>query len=60
MKSSDRYNSIKVKDNQGNTFNSYREAGRYWNISVNTVKNDVLKRTKKGKNFKRKVLFERG
>lgn len=56
--SSDRYNSIKVVDNYGNVFNSYREASRHWNISANTVKNDVLGKTKRL--MKRKVRFKKG
>lgn len=54
-----RYNSVMVKDNQENTFNSYREAGRFWNLSSNTVKNDVLGRTK-FVNLKREVRFMKG
>lgn len=58
------YNSIKCKDNHGNIFNSYREAGKFWGISPNTVKRDVLRITKyseqqKGSNFERKVKFEK-
>ena len=65
MKSSDRYNSVKVKDNQGNVFSSYRAAARFWNLSINTVKNDVLGKThytntQKGTSYERKVRFERG
>ena len=55
--SSDRYNSIKVVDNYGNVFSSYREASRHWNISANTVKNDVLGKTKRL--GKRKVRFKK-
>ena len=40
------YNSMGCYDELGNYFNSYREAGRYYNISPNTVKNDVLGKTK--------------
>ena len=63
--SSARYNSVKVKDNQGNIFSSYREAGRFWGICPNTVKRDVLGLTKyskaqKGTKFEREVRFERG
>ena len=63
--SSDRYNSVKVKDNQGNVFSSYRAAARFWNLSINTVKNDVLGKThytntQKGSRYERKVRFERG
>lgn len=51
-----RYNSIGVADNQGNVFNSYREAGRFWGISTNTVKNDCLGKTKE---TKRKIIFRK-
>ena len=40
------YNSMGCYDELGNYFNSYREAGRYYDISPNTVKNDVLGKTK--------------
>lgn len=36
------YNAEKCVDSLGNEFKSYREAGRYHNISPNTVKRDVL------------------
>lgn len=36
------YNSIGCYDEYGNYFNSYKEAARYYDISPNTVKNDVL------------------
>ena len=56
LKSSKRYNSIKVVDNKGNTFNSYREASRFWGVSANTIKNDVLGKVES----KRKVRFRKG
>ena len=61
---SDRYNSIKVQDNLGNTFNSYREAARFYNLAANTVKNDCLGKTKysptqKGTSYERKIRFRR-
>lgn len=34
-----RYNAIQIKDNKGNTFNSYNEASRYYGIPSNTIKN---------------------
>ena len=40
------YNSKGCFDNFGNYFNSYREAGRYYGISANTVKNDCLRNNK--------------
>lgn len=36
------YNSKGCYDDKGNYFNSYREAGRFYNISPNTVKRDCL------------------
>ena len=59
------YKAVLVKDNFGNTFKSYREAARHWNLSPNTVKNDVLGKThyteqQKGSNYEREVRFERG
>lgn len=45
-------------DNYGNYFKSYREAGRFWGISANTVKNDVLGKTSKQING-RKVKFSK-
>ena len=57
--SSKRYNSVSVKDNQGNVFDSYRQAGRFWNLCSNTVKNDVLGKTNFN-NLKRKVRFMKG
>lgn len=50
------YNSKKCKDSLGNEFESYREAGRYYNISPNTVKRDVLGITKK-EDSKREIFF---
>lgn len=41
------YNSKSCFDNLGNYFESFREAGRFYGISENTVKNDCLNRTKK-------------
>ena len=37
-----RWNAIEVKDNKGNNFRSFREAGKFWGISPNTVKRDCL------------------
>lgn len=54
------YNSKGCYDNKGNYFNSFREAGRYYNISANTVKNDCLGITKHTGTFqgqKRSVTF---
>lgn len=55
LRSSDRYNSISVIDSNGNVFKSFREAGRYWGVSPNTVKNDCKKRIKNG--FNKRVRF---
>lgn len=41
------YNSKKCFDNFGNCFESFREAGRFYGISANTVKNDCLNKTKR-------------
>lgn len=49
------YNSIGCYDSLGNHFNSYREAGRFHNISGNTVKNDCLNKTKKA--LKNRITF---
>ena len=62
---SDRYNSIKVIDSEGNTFDSYREASRYWGLAPNTVKRDVLGITKysdsqRGSTYEREIRFRRG
>jgi alanine racemase len=54
---SDRYNSVKVIDSNGKIFDSYREAGRYYGISPNTIKNDCIGVTE-GKT-KRKIKFRR-
>ena len=54
---SERWNSVKVIDNKGHIFDSYREAGRYYGISPNTIKNDCLGITE-GKT-KRKIIFRR-
>lgn len=44
------YNSISCRDELGNIFHSYREAGNYYNISPNTVKRDCLGLTKRATN----------
>lgn len=44
------YNSISCRDELGNIFYSYREAGKYYNISPNTVKRDCLGLTKRAIN----------
>lgn len=41
------YNSIGCYDELGNHFNSYREAGEFYNISPNTIKRDCLGITQK-------------
>lgn len=41
------YNSIGCYDSNGKYFNSYREAAKYYNISPNTVKRDILGLTKR-------------
>lgn len=45
------YNSKGCYDNFGNYFDSYREAGKYYNISANTVKRDCLRYYKKNGSF---------
>lgn len=65
LRNSGNYKAIVVKDNKGNVFKSYREAGRFWGISPNTVKNDVLGKThytqqQQGSSYERKIRFERG
>lgn len=45
------YNSKGCFDNKGNYFNSYREAGRFYNISPNTVKRDCLGLTTRIENY---------
>lgn len=47
-----------VIDNLGNEFRSYREAGRFWGLAPNTIKNDCLGRTLWCKT-KRKIKFRR-
>ena len=42
-----RYNSIRIKDNQGNVFNSYAEASKYYKVSCNTIKNHATKKHEK-------------
>lgn len=44
------YNSIACHDELGNIFYSYREAGKYYNISPNTVKRDCLGLTERATN----------
>lgn len=44
------YNSTSCRDELGNIFYSYREAGKYYNISPNTVKRDCLGLTKRANN----------
>lgn len=44
------YNSIGCYDELGNYFNSYREAGKFYKISPNTVKRDCLGITKRVEN----------
>ena len=56
---SDRYNSVKVIDSLGNIFDSYRQAGRQYGISANTVKNDCLGKIEEYQNFTRKIRFRR-
>lgn len=45
------YNSKGCYDDKGNYFNSYREAGRFYNISSNTVKRDCLGLTTRIENY---------
>lgn len=59
VKTSQRWNSIKVIDSLGNIFDSYREAGRHYGISANTVKNDCLGKIEEYQNFTRKIRFRR-
>lgn len=47
----------KCCDNKGNIFSSFREAGKFYDISPNTVKNDCFGKTQKAKNFTRKITF---
>lgn len=56
---SERYNSKRVIDSNGKIFDSYREAGRYYGLAPNTIKNDCNGSTGKGLNFKRKIRFRR-
>lgn len=54
------YNSKGCYDSNGNFFHSFREAGRFYNISANTVKRDCLGLTtctKKYKNKKERPFF---
>lgn len=57
LKATKRYNSIIVRDSCGNKFDSYRQAGRFWGLSPNTIKNDCKKKTKGYQNLTRKVRF---
>lgn len=59
VKTSQRWNSIKVIDSLGNIFDSYREAGRYHGVTANTVKRDCLGKTEEYQNFTRKIRFRR-
>lgn len=64
VKNGERYNSIKVIDNEGNVFNSYRSAARFYGLNPNTVKNDCLGKTKysptqQGTRYERKIRFRR-
>lgn len=42
-----RYNAKQITDSNGNIFKSYSEASKFYNISPNTVKNKVLRKTKR-------------
>lgn len=46
------YNSKGCFDDKGNFFNSFREAGRFYNISPNTIKRDCLGLTTKTEKYK--------
>lgn len=46
------YNSKGCFDDKGNFFNSFREAGRFYNISPNTIKRDCLGLTTKIEKYK--------
>lgn len=46
------YNSKGCFDNDGNFFNSFREAARFYNISPNTIKRDCLGLTKRIEKYK--------
>ena len=46
------YNSKGCYDDKGNYFNSYREAGKFYNISLNTVKRDCLGLTTRIEKYK--------
>lgn len=59
------YKKMIIKDNKGNTFYNYHEAGRFWGFAPNTVRNDVLGITKysdtqKGTRYERKIRFMKG
>ena len=41
----------------GHVFDSYREAGRFWGLSANTIKNDCLGRNPE--DLKRKIRFRK-
>ena len=56
-RSNSKYNSEICFDENGKKFNSYREAGRFYNISANTVKNDVTGKTKKS--LKNRMTFHK-
>lgn len=53
-----RYNAIKIKDNKGNTFRSYKEASKYYGVSENTIKNHAIGKHKIYKTWKSPEIYD--
>ena len=53
-----RYNAIKIKDNKGNIFNSYKEASNYYKVAENTIKNHATGKHKIYKAWKSPEIYD--
>lgn len=53
-----RYNAIKIKDNKGNVFNSYKEASKHYGVTANTIKNHATGKYKIYKTWKSPEIYD--
>lgn len=53
-----RYNAIKIKDNKGNIFRSYKEASKYYGVAENTIKNHATGKHKIYKTWKSPEIYD--